>query len=300
MNLEALNRRFAIDDQLTVRAGPGHFPLLQIDNENATAVISVYGAQVLSYRPLDESQDLLFVSPAAYYREGKAIKGGIPLCWPWFGPDPKNSGRPAHGFARNLFWTVVATEAVDPGTTRVLLGLEPTAATRAIWDHEFSLQLEVVVGSRLDLALSTRNRGKATFHLTQALHTYFAIGDIEQVRVHGLDGTTYLDKAGDGGRRDQSGPVTVAGEVDRIYLGVDEPLVIEDPVHARRIRIEAAGSHTAVVWNPWKAIAARMGDLEDEDYRRFLCVETANAASEVIPLAPAELYRIGASYRVER
>ncbi len=300
MNLEALNRRFALDAQLSVRAGQGDFPMLHVSNENATAVISIYGAQVLAYRPLDEPEDLLFVSQAAYYREGKAIKGGIPICWPWFGPDPKNVGRPAHGFARNLSWTVVATEALDPGTTRVLLGLEPTPATRAVWAHEFTLQLEIVVGSRLSLALTTHNRGETSFHLTQALHTYFNIGGVDEVRVHGLEGMPYLDKAGDGERHDQVGPVSVSGEVDRIYMGVDQPLLIEDPVYERRIRIEAEGSHTAVVWNPWKEIAARMGDLEADDYRRFLCVETANAASEVIPLAPRERYRIGASYRVER
>jgi glucose-6-phosphate 1-epimerase len=148
--------------------------------------------------------------------------------------------------------------------------------------------LEITVGATLRLALTTRNTGEAPFHITQALHSYFAVGDIARTTVTGLDGCSYIDKAaGAGGAvRQQTGAVSFAAEVDRIYTGVPAGLAVEDGALRRAIRITAEGSHTAVVWNPWAAIAAGMADLKDDEYQRFVCVETANAADEVVTVAP--------------
>lgn len=299
MTIETLNEAFGLDGQLTFVAGEGGFPTIRIDNGLATASISVYAGQVLAYCPADQREDLLFVSRAAFHADGKAIKGGIPVCWPWFGPDPENRGRPAHGFVRNRAWNVLATAATDDGGTRVSLGFEASDATRALWPYAFDLTLDVLVGRTLEVTLVTRNRGDEPLVLTQALHTYFRIGDIDRVTVLGLDGTDYLDKAADGGRRHQAGAVTVAGEVDRIYTGVRYPLTLEDRTFGRRIRIHADGSRTAVVWNPWRDIAAGMADLEDSDYTRFLCVETANAADDSVQVPPGDACRLHAGYSIE-
>lgn len=299
MTIETLNSEFGLAGQLTFVSGPGGFPQIRVDNAQATALISVYAGQVLSYRPAGEAEDLLFVSNKAYYADGKAIKGGVPVCWPWFGPDPDSQGRPAHGFVRNRLWNVLGTAAGDDGATQVRLGLAATEETRKLWPHEFGLTLEITVGSSLSLTLATHNRGSEAFSITQALHTYFHTGDIGRVAVLGLDGADYLDKAGDGSCKRQSGAVTVAAEVDRIYTGISYPLLIEDRDLRRRIRIDAGGSRTAVVWNPWQDIAARMDDLGDSDYTRFICVETANAAAEVIRVPPGETCRLSASYSSE-
>ena len=275
------------------------FTYIEINNARAHATISTYSAQVLSYRPKNQPHDLLFVSDKAYYEDGKAIKGGIPVCWPWFGADPDDLGRPAHGFVRNRLWDVTASERLADGSTRVVLGLVDNGETRKIWPHQFRLSIEITVGDSLRVALITYNTGDDKVTISQALHTYFYVGDIARVRVLGLDGLQYLDKVANFTEKTQSGPVVIDREVDRIYTGVSGELVIADESLARRIRIASSGCSTAVVWNPWVEVAAAMGDLGDEDYRRMICVETANAGPETIEIAAGGEYRLEAEYTIE-
>ena len=194
MNIEQLNTTHGIADQLKFVEGKGGLPFIEISNAKASALISVYAGQVLSFQPVNEPDDLLFLSEKAYYQAGKAIKGGAPVCWPWFGADPQGLGRPAHGFVRNRLWNVVGSEATAAGDTKVTLGLMDTAETRTIWPHSFSLTLEITVGDSLNLELITRNTGTQAFCITQAFHTYFKVGDISQASVLGLEGTDYIDK----------------------------------------------------------------------------------------------------------
>ncbi|MBL8500288.1 MAG: D-hexose-6-phosphate mutarotase, partial [Nitrosomonas sp.] len=267
----------------------------------AKALISIHAGQVLSYQPAGEPEDVMFLSAKAYYQDGKAIKGGVPVCWPWFGADPEGKGRPGHGFVRNRGWNVVATEALANGDIKVTVGLDDTAETQAIWPHAFSLRQEIVIGDSLNLSLITRNTGKEKFTITQAFHTYFKVGDITRAKVVGLAGCDYLDKAGGGNtQKQQTGDVTIGAEVDRIYLNVGNTLTIDDGAFNRRIQITSQGSKTAVVWNPWEKIAKDMADLEDDDYKRLLCVETTNAANDVREVAPGAECRLVANYRVMR
>ena len=296
MNISELSQHFAIPGHVEFIEGPGGLPQIRIANTAATALISVYGGQVLSYHRHGEDE-LLFLSERAYYADGKAIKGGVPVCWPWFGADPEGKGRPAHGFVRTRMWTVGATAQPEPGLTRIELQLHDDDTTRALWPHRFALSMVVTIGDVLDLALVTHNTGEQAFDITQALHTYFAVGDIAQVGIAGLDGSRYLDKVRDFAVFDQSGTVMFDGEVDRIYQRVQGPLTISDPVLGRRIDIDCSGSTTTVVWNPWKEIAIAMQDLADDDYRRLVCVETANAADEIVTIEPGTQYRLGARYR---
>ncbi len=300
MNIEQLNTDHGIPDQVKFVKGAGGFPLIRIDNAKASAVLSVYGGQVLSFQPANEPHSMMFLSEAAYYHDGKAIKGGVPICWPWFGPDPQHLGRPAHGFVRNRFWNVVRTEVKPGGDTKATLGLTDTSETRGIWPHSFVLALEITVGDSLNLELVTRNTGKKGFAITQAFHTYFKVGHIGQVVVLGLENTGYVDKVDNGAHKRQTGAVTINAEVDRIYRDAPNELVIDDTALDRRIRIASQGSKTAVVWNPWAKISAEMGDLKDDDYERFLCVETVNADSDVVEVGPDSESRLVANYRIER
>jgi len=300
MSLEQLNRDFGISGQLDFVEGEGDLPFIAIDNGVASALISVYGGQVLSYQPSGASDDVMFLSDQAYFVEGKAIKGGVPICWPWFGADPEDKGRAAHGFARNRMWKVIETEGNDEGLTNVVLGFSDSDETRAIWPHAFDFHLEITVGASLSLALVTHNTGDQPFRITQALHTYFKVGDIAQVKVSGLNGVNYLDKVDDFSQKQQAGDVAVAGEVDRVYTRVQPEQVIEDGALARRINITSAGSRTVVVWNPWAAITAGMADLDDDAYKHFICVETANAADDVIEIAAGEEHRLMATYSVSQ
>lgn len=299
MTIAELNAAFAIPSQLEFMAGKGGFPCIRISNRHADALVSVYAGQVLSFTPKGAA-DLLFVSDKAYHAAGKAIKGGVPICWPWFGADPEGQGRPAHGFVRNRLWEVWETRANADGSTTVILGLASSPETLAIWPHSFRLALEITLGNTLQLALVTRNTGDAPFNITQALHTYLAVGDIAHTRVTGLEGTQYLDKAaGAGGAiKPQDGAVTLNAEVDRIYLDVPAQLAVVDNAGKSTIRITSQGNKTAVVWNPWAKIAAKMGDLQDDDYLRFVCVETTNAADDVVEVAPVGEFRLVAEYGV--
>lgn len=301
MDIAALNAEFGIPGVLRFSENHGGLAMIEIANGLATATISPYAGQVLAYRPSAAPDDLLFVSERAYYAPGKAIKGGIPICWPWFGPDPEDKGRGGHGFVRAWPWEVRACKSQPDGSTLVKLGLADDASTRAIWPWFFNLRLEVVVGATLSVALITRNAGDAPIRITQGLHTYFKVGDATQTRVERLDGCRYIDKAAGAGDAVvvQEGAVTVSGEVNRIYEQVPASLSIEDPVLNRRIRIDAQHSRTCVVWNPWVETARAMDDLDDLDYLRFLCVETVNTASEAIEIPPQGESRIVAEYRIE-
>lgn len=300
MTIEQLNNRYALAGQLRFVEGKGGLPFIEVGNTSATAVISVYSGQVLSYQPVHETHDLLFVSDAAYFEHGKAIKGGVPVCWPWFGADPEGKGRAAHGFVRNRMWSVLSTRAVNKGLTRISLGLTDSDATHALWPHAFALTLEISVGETLSLALITRNTGKQPCTITQALHTYFQVGDISQVSIRGLENAPYLDKVAGGVEKTQQGVVSIAGEVDRVYTRAQRGQVIVDAALQRRIHISSQGSSTAVVWNPWEKICRDMADLRDDDYQHFVCVETANAADDIVKLAPGGEHRLQAEYRIER
>jgi glucose-6-phosphate 1-epimerase len=300
MDIAQLNADHGLTDQLKFVEGKGGFPFIEVNNSKAKAVISLYSGQVLSFQPQSE-EELMFVSEKAYYQSGKAIKGGVPICWPWFGPDPDNAGRAAHGFVRNRMWEVIQSQSIDDGATQLILGLSNTPETQSIWPQSFKLTLTITIGESLTLELATHNVGDAPFDITQAFHTYFKVGDISQVEVVGLNGVSYLDKAASGQKLTQSGAVTVNQEVDRVYQDVlSQEIEIVDISLNRRIVITSQGSKTAIVWNPWSEISAKMADLDDDDYLHFICVETANAVSDVITVDPGAEVKLVANYRIER
>ena len=298
MNIEKLNAQCAIEE-LEFIEGPGGLVMAEIENDFAKARISTYSGQVLSFQPHGE-EDLLFVSDLAYYQLGKAIKGGIPVCWPWFGPDPEGKGRPAHGLVRAAQWEVLLTQQMEDGATRLRLGITENHETVAAWPHHFALALEVTVGRQLDVSLITINTEESDLKITQALHTYFSVGEIGRVAVEGLDGCTYIDKMDDAKEKHQQGAVTISEQTDRIYIDVSGDLVINDPSLSRRIRIRSEGSNSAVVWNPWVEQSAAMGDFGDEEYKQMICVETTNAGPDQITVPANGEYRLSLSYSLER
>lgn len=296
MNIEQLNAEYGIANKAKFVEGQGGFPVVEIKNEYAKAIISLYAGQVLSFQPINQTQDMMFLSSKAYYTQGKATKGGVPVCWPWFGPDPEDKGRASHGFVRNRMWDMREIESCQDGSTVVVMGLVDTPETRSIWDFAFDMAIAITVGSSLTIELTTRNTGDKPFEITQALHTYFKIGDISQVKVLNLEDTSYLDKVDGGKNKTQTGEVIFNSECDRIYLDVPSQLVIDDMAIVRKIKITAANSNTAIVWNPGAEISANMADLGDLDYQKFVCVETANTANEIIEIAPGNDYNMTANY----
>lgn len=295
MIVRDLSRRFAIPNHVAVTEGKNGLIMVEVTTDHAKAVISTYAGQVLSYCPTGQP-DLMFQSNSAYFTHGKPIKGGAPICWPWFGPDPEGKGRPGHGFARNSQWELQGTEKRADGSIRVTLGLNETDETRILWPHAFRLTQEITVGAMLDIALITCNLDSKPFALSQALHTYFQVGDIAQTQILGLEGCAYVDKANNDAEMQQSGSVTITSETDRVYSGVHYPLVIQDGALGRHIHVAATGSTSAVVWNPWATISKAMADLGDDDYHRMICVETTNTGPDTITLAPGAEHRLWACY----
>jgi len=300
MNTESLNSAFAVTDRLHFADGPGGLVQAHVRNIHAEALISIYGGQVLEFQPMNDPDPVLFLSESAYYAPGKAIKGGVPVCWPWFGPDPEGEGRPAHGFVRNRRWDMIGVTVLSDGALRLEMGLDANDETRAIWPYDFSLRIAITVGRTLKIELETTNTGDEAFEVTQALHTYFRVGDIHRTRVSGLEDISYIDKMDGGKVKTETDEISITGAVDRIYTDVPEELIIEDVQLERRITIESMGSDTAVVWNPWADTAAKMADLGDSDYERMLCVETANAADDIVDVDPGETICLGAEIAVRR
>jgi glucose-6-phosphate 1-epimerase len=297
-DINQLNADYGIANKVKFVAGKGSFPVIEIKNEYAQAVISLYGGQVLSFQPVTQTQDLMFVSTQAFYQTGKAIKGGTPICWPWFGNDPEEKGRSSHGFVRNRLWQMREVVSTQDGATKIIMGLVDTDETRKIWDYSFDLAIAITVGSSLTIELITRNTGNKPFSITQAMHTYFRIGDINQVQVLGLEAKDYIDKVDGGKQKTQSGIVTFSEECDRIYLNVPSELVINDAAGDRKIKITTTNSNTAIVWNPGSVVSAKMADLGDLDYQHFVCVETANAANEIIEISAGSEYQLIANYSI--
>jgi len=292
-----LNDKFGIPGAIGF-ATPDHGALVaEITTAGGHAVVAKQGAQVLTWSPAGQAP-VVWLSPAARFSTGKSLRGGAPVCWPWFGPHPSDPAKPGHGFARNLDWRVAETTRVRDGA-RILMAFSPGEEQKALWPHDAELTLAVTVGERLRMQLTTRNTGSDAFTLTQALHTYFHVGDIGSARVEGLDGKDYIDRANGDVRITQQGPVTVDSEVDRIYLDCPENQVIVDEVLKRRIRIAKTGSRSCVVWNPWEEKGAKFGDMGDEGYRRMLCVETTNAWDDTVTLAPGESCALVAEISVE-
>jgi len=296
-DLAGLNERYGIDGELLFALGHHGAEVARITNAGGTAEIALQGAQVLTWAPAGQPQ-VVWLSPEAKFVAGKSLRGGAPVCWPWFGPHPSDAQKPAHGFARNLDWQVVASERVPEGT-RLVLGFLPGEAQSGLWPYRGELELAVTVGERLGLALTTRNSGNVPITITQALHTYFHVGDIAAARVEGLDGCEYIDKVDGGARRHQAGAVQIGGEVDRVYLGCPGEAVIVDDALRRRIRIGKSGSRSYVVWNPWAEKGAKFGDMGDDGYRQMLCVETTNAGDDAVTIEPGEVFTLATEYSVD-
>lgn len=294
-----LNARFGLTDQLRFVAGPGGLVVAEVGNDAGRASVALHGAHVLSFEPRGE-RPVLWLSRRSWFAEDKPIRGGIPVCWPWFGAHPSDPLKPSHGFARLSAWEVLETAAVSSTETLLRLGLRASEASRRFWPEDFVAEVVLRVGRALDVALVMRNTGRSPWTISAALHSYFAVSDVTRVRVLGLEGATVVDTVGtDRAPRPQRGPVTIAAETDQVFTGVSGDVLIEDDLWQRRLRIRTAGSRSAVVWNPWVAKAQRLQDFADDEYPGMLCVETATIFSDARTVPPGSEHCLQATISTE-
>ncbi|HER20221.1 MAG TPA: D-hexose-6-phosphate mutarotase [Chromatiales bacterium] len=293
--IAALNREFGIEDRVVFERGDGGLTRAVITHARATATVYLHGAHVTAFAPRDASP-VLWLSPRALFRDDAAIRGGVPVCWPWFGRHPSDPEKPPHGFARRMPWRVAGTDMLEGGAIRVRLAIEDDDATRALWPCRFDAEVAITVGDQLSIALTCCNRGSEPFESGGALHTYLAVADIARTRVSGLDGCDYLDQLAGRARRRQHGPVEFAGNVDRIYLDPRGACIVDDGT--RSITVRSRGSASTVVWNPGAKKAAAMDDVPDDGYRSMVCVEAANAGGDERRVEPGDTHTLAQTISV--
>ncbi|MBR2722899.1 MAG: D-hexose-6-phosphate mutarotase [Lentisphaeria bacterium] len=264
--------------------------LIEVKNELGSAMISLMGAHVMSYQKAN-SEDILWMSDKSYMTYGKPIRGGIPVCWPWFGPHPDAARKlPSHGLARISVWDIKEKSECTDGSSKLVLSLPGSRLP-----DEFAAldaEMEIIVGSSLKMSLKTTNNGEKDFNLTQALHTYFNVSDCTKLRVEGLKNTAYIDKVDGGKEKMQNDDVRIGEEVDRIYMDTTATCTLVDEVTECKVEISKSGSTSTVVWNPWVKKSIAMPDFGDEEYHTMICVETVNAGKDVVVLKKGESHTL--------
>ena len=300
MEAVELANRFDIPEALEFKPGPDGFVRAVISTPAAEADLYLQGAHLAHWTPRGQ-RPVLFVSPKSLFAAGKAIRGGVPVIFPWFGSRSDGKPGPAHGFARTSQWTVESTKQREDGRVEITLALSSTDATRAFFHAAFRIRLRVTVGRELEMELATSNEGESPFTFEEALHTYLAVGDVQQASVFGLDNTVFIDKT-DGFKRKKQGrePVRIVKETDQVHLGATATCSVWDPVWNRRIVVEKGGSSSTVIWNPWIEKSKGMSDMEADGWKQMLCVETANAADNAVLLAPGASHKLTTKIRVEQ
>lgn len=276
MTIEALNQQYGIKDLAQFTAGEGGFVFLSIKNKSATARICLYGAQILSYTPHGQ-QDILWMSQQSHMSEGKAIRGGIPVCFPWFGPHAVDKTKPQHGFARITAWQVNHIQQLQDGATHIQLQLEHSDATLQLWPHSFKAVIDFVVGALLQVTVTVTNTGKESLAYSDALHTYFNVSNIDAIHLEGFDNSPYYEAFGTELTEQSITVLHPEIENNRRYIQHTGNVIINDPVFNRKIHIAKTGSKVTVLWNPGPIVTKNISDMEPNGYKNFICVEPANA-----------------------
>ena len=268
--------------QIEHKQYPNNYKYIEINNNQAHAKIALQGGHIFHFQPHNQ-EPILWLSPKAIFEKGKAIRGGIPICFPWFGKNKHDTSLAQHGFARTELWSVVSVDEKDENNTYICLELTDNKRTLVQWNYHFKLHLEITIGSALTLKLTTYNIDTKPFGITTALHSYFDVSDISKVSVKGLDGCRYLDSLTNK-YSIQKDTLTIDKEVDRIYF---EPLkIIELYDTSRTLLLTSSGSNSLVIWNPWIEKSESMADMSDDGYKTMLCLETGSVDEDFRVVEP--------------
>jgi glucose-6-phosphate 1-epimerase len=285
-----LNRRFGIPGIAQIVEGNGGLPKVHVASAEATGDIYLHGAHVTSWIPRS-AEEVLFLSSQSQWQAGHAIRGGVPICFPWFANKADDRAAPAHGVVRTKAWKLESIEPDADGVT-VTLSTLSDESTKKWWPFEFHLVHRATFGPELRQELVLTNTGANALRFEEALHAYFNVGQIEKVRLHGLDGVPYLDKTDSNREKTQSGAITIVSETDRVYMNTRQLVEVEDEALRRRVIIAKENSLTTVVWNPWVQKAKALSDFGDTEWTRMVCVETSNVAAFAVDLAPGQQHRM--------
>jgi glucose-6-phosphate 1-epimerase len=297
MDLTQLNDHFGIPDVLAFHATASGLIYADINAPHAKATVYLQGAHITSWQPIGQ-HPVLFTSRKTDLLPGKAIRGGVPIIFPWFGARHDGKTGPSHGFARTQDWSV-AFAALAGDDLHITFTLGPTELSRSLGYDHFRLAYQLIIGPSLTLQLTVANDAPTPLVFEEALHTYYAIADIHEVSLTGLEGVTYLDKVEDFKEKKQQGAISITGPTDRVYLDTAATCVLHDTGGRRRIAVAKTNSNTTVVWNPWESGTAKLSDMDATEWHEFLAVETVNAAKNSVTLASGAAHTIQAYVTVE-
>ncbi len=290
--ISSLQNRFGIPEVAEVVSGSGGLPKLVISAADASGEVYLHGAHVTSWSP-KSSGEVLYLGPNSLFQDGHAIRGGVPVCFPWFGDKADDPSAPAHGFVRTKAWEL---RSIEPAGKSVIVSMstESDDDTRKWWPHDFRLSCRATCGAELKIELIVTNVGTTPFVFEEALHAYFAVADAESSYVRGLDATRYIDKTDQFTEKMQNGDVRFSAETDRVYLATEGDLELFDPAGKRNIRVHKEDSHTTVVWNPWSEQSIALKDLGAGEWKHFVCIETTNVGPFAVQLAPGQNHSMSA------
>jgi glucose-6-phosphate 1-epimerase len=263
------------------------FEYIEVQNSSATAKVALQGAHLFEYQRVGQ-EAILWLSEISDFEQGRAIRGGVPLCWPWFGFS-EDKTLPQHGFARTTMWEFVSANEIDDSETTLLFRLSNSEQTLKIWNYKFLLELQITISKELKMELKTTNLDDKAFKISQALHTYFSVSHISEVAIKGLDKKPYLD-ALSWQKEVQGGNIRFEEEIDRVYQEVNNEIILVDK--NREIYIKNTNSASVVVWNPWIEKTSRMSAMKEDAYEHFVCIESANAFDDTRAIEPKQSHTL--------
>lgn len=287
-----LNRRFEIPGIAKVADGRGGLPCVRVTSPRTSGEIYLHGAHVTSWQPAG-AEETLYVSPKSMWQDGAGIRGGVPVCFPWFATRAEDPRSPAHGLVRAKSWQLEGITHADHDVT-VALSTTFDEASRKTWFGDFHLLFCVTFGEQLRLELMVTNHGTSSFRFEEALHSYFRVGNLAAAKLRGLNGVLYVDKTDAQREKHQHGDLVLSAETDRIYRNTLATVEIEDSPTRRRVLVAKENSRDTVIWNPWSDKAKGMSDLGADEWRHFVCVETCNIGDHAITLQPAQTHTMTA------
>lgn len=297
--LKELQNRFGHCDHISFEQTGQDIVLIHINHPVATATISLQGGQVLEWQPTSQAEPVLWSADATHWLSGRAIRAGVPICWPWFGAYPAEPTAPAHGYARLCEWEVAAISMGPLGTVDIVLSMVATHDATTRYPLRANLATRISVGEVLSISLTTTNTGEVPITITEALHAYFKVGAIDNIQIKGLEGNDYIDLMDQNIRKKQVGAVRFAGETGKVFLNTLKNCFIVDRALDRTIRIEKSGSHSTVVWNPWLETGSKMNDLGSVAWQKMICVESANALDNFVTVEPRDQHTLTVRYTID-
>ena len=288
--------QFEIAGIAEIGEGNGGLPKVRITSPEASGEIYLHGAHITSWRP-SGAEEVLFLSAQSRWEHGHAIRGGVPICFPWFGAKADDPTAPAHGFVRTKAWRLESISQAG-GAVTVSMFTESDESTRRWWPADFRVVYRATFGPELGLELQMFNTGKTMLRFEEALHAYHRVGNIQEARLRGLDGIQYFDKTDSNRKKMQYGEIAITSETDRVYLNTADPVELDDPLLHRATHVVKENSQTTVVWNPWAQKARAMSDLGNDEWTQMVCIETSNVADFAVNLTPGQQHTMKALVRV--